>query len=311
MLGVMLGFLLLLLVGLAVVLTAGTVALVRAMTRPPRKSYGKALAHDDPTDPAELGLNGEAWDFRLSDGTSSPGWVIAGERADGPTTLVLHGFGDSRYGALNWVPLVAAYSRQVVAFDMRGHGESSAKHSFGGMPEAEDALAVLGQLEPRGRFVLLGYSMGAQLAILTGALAAARGLGDQLAGVMADGPYRRWQEPVARTMRCCGYPARPLIWLASGLTRLQLGPAGWFDRVEEAAKLPCPLLVLHGRQDPICPFEDAETICEAADGELCAVPEGGHLDLAAVDAERYRAAIRRFYERLSSDKVVVAADEPG
>jgi pimeloyl-ACP methyl ester carboxylesterase len=53
------------------------------------------------------------------------------------------------------------------------------------------------------------------------------------------------------------------------------GGEGAFDRAAHAARLRCPLLVLHGEFDEICPLEDARAIVEA-------VPEGVPAELAEI-----------------------------
>jgi len=132
----MLGLALLLGFALILLLTGMAAMLLRGISRPPRKTFAKALARGDPTDPAELGWRAEAVTVRLSDGQSSPGWVLAGDAPQGPAVVVLHGFGDSRYGALTWVELFKPHSSRILAYDQRGHGESQAALSFGGAPEA-------------------------------------------------------------------------------------------------------------------------------------------------------------------------------
>jgi len=293
----MLGFALLLLIGLLIVLLLGAWLIVRALSRPPRKTYGEALAKGDPTEPGELGRSGETVTFRMADGATLPGWIVAGDAPTGPTVLVLHGFGDSRYGALTRVPLLAPHARRVVVFDQRGHGDAAPERGPQAQPRASDIVSVLDQLgDDRG--VLFGYSMGAQLAIAAAGEAGRTG-DRRIAGVIADGPYRRWRDPVAGTLRCKGLPAEPLMSLAQLILLVRIGRRLLFDRADDAAAMRCPLLVLHGRDDPICPLAGAAAIAEAAaDGELVTIDDGTHLDLERVDPERYRDAVVAFFQRL-------------
>lgn len=293
---------------LAVLATAG---LLHRLAHPPRVTLGAALARGLPADPAELGLSFEERSLRLFDSTTTRAWLIEGRRPDGPVIVVTHGWADSRFGAQRRATLLVEFASLVVCYDLRGHGYASAPASDCGSPrEGDDLLAIVQQLEAlhpthRGlaqthkrRYVLFGYSMGANISLI----AAARDRDGQIAGVIADGPYRRWHEPIVGLFRLRRWPAYPLVWIADAWLMLAR-PAfrREFDRTRWAARLRCPLLVLHGDADPLCPLASARAIAEAAPGhELVVFPGGGHLDLADLDPDRYRNAIARFIERVSA-----------
>ena len=67
--------------------------------------------------------------------------------------------------------------------------------------------------------------------------------------------------------------------------RRTLGWAGnWskFDRAKLASELPCPLLVLHGEFDTVCPLNDGQEIADAAPhGRLFVLPGAPHNGLWA------------------------------
>ena len=103
----MLGLLVLFAFAYLLIVILGTAALLRQALRPPRRTIGKALAVGCPTEPADLGLGGDAVTFNLSDNTSSPGFIVTGHRPDGPAAIVLHGYTDSRFGALYRAQMLA------------------------------------------------------------------------------------------------------------------------------------------------------------------------------------------------------------
>ncbi|MBC7835299.1 MAG: hypothetical protein H7Y88_09400, partial [Phycisphaerales bacterium] len=78
---------------------------------------------------------------------------------------------------------------------------------------------------------------------------------------------------------------RPAIMLASLFTPrgARLGfesPGGAFDRCTHAARLRCPLLVLHGELDSVCPLDDGLLITASSrQSRLQVIPGAGHLDL--------------------------------
>jgi len=293
--------------GLIVLLSLGALAvaglsvagLLYALTHPPRKTYAAALGRGDPTEPEAVGASGPAVTFTLADGSRSPGWVLEGGAAKGPTVLLLHGYGDSRYGALTWAPLLLPHAARLVVYDQRAHGESDAKRATLGPDEAHDAAAVIDQLEEMEApdnarpLVLFGYSMGAVVA-----LAAATLRPGHVTGVIADGVYRHWATPVHNVLRQRRYPAALLIALATPV--LWLAGEGYrrFDRAAFARKLQCPLLALHGSADRCCPLHEAQAVVDAApDAELITFADAGHLDLASRQPQRYHDALAHFFRK--------------
>jgi uncharacterized protein len=293
---------LVMLIGFAILLLwlLGAAGLVYALGHPRRKTFAVALGKGDPTDPTDLELEAQEVTFTLSDGSRTPGWVIEGGDAQGPAVVIVHGFGDSRYGSLKRAPLIQRYAKKVVVFDLPGQGESESKRAYGGLREPDDVLAVLEQLEKRDaeRIVLLGSSMGAGIAIVA-AGKAQDDVRDEIVGVIAEGPYRLWDEPLHNVFRRHRYPRWPIIPLAGLWLRLTAEGFKHFDRAQHAAQLGCPLLVLHGSQDRLCPITSARMIAEAApSGEFIEIEGGGHDDLPCGHEQAYRDAVSDFLKRL-------------
>ncbi len=294
------GLLLLILIATLFLWLLGAAGLVYALGHPKRKTFAVALGKGDPTDPADLELEAQEVTFTLSDGKRSPGWMIQGNDTQGPTIVVVHGFGDSRYGSLKRAPLVGPYAKRVVVFDLPGQGESDSRRAYGGLREPDDVLAVLGQLEKQDaeRIVLLGSSMGASIAIAAAAKAGG-GIRESILGVIAEGPYRHWDEPLHNIFRKHRYPRWPIIPLAGEWLALTAKGFKDFDRAGHAAKLSCPLLVLHGSEDRLCPITSAKQIAEAAPaGEFVEIDGGGHDDLPTGHEQAYRDAVGDFLKRL-------------
>ena len=316
----MAGLLILFLVAAGLIVLLGTVAMLRGLTRPRRKTYGRALARGVPVEPGDVGLHGREVTFSLADGSSSPGWILEGGDPTGPTVLVLHGHGDSRYGALTWTPLLAPLASRLVLFDARGHGEAQATTSTLSEREPDDVLAVIEQIEPPPEsLVLFGYSMGAGIALATAARPPRNPrtppndrATPPIVGVIADGPYRFWHEPVHGVFREHRWPRWPFTNLVGLVLRMQHRRLPGMDRAADAAALPCPLLVLHGERDPVCPIDSARAIAQAAPrGELVEFEQGGHLDLASRDETPYRAALQIFFARLTPQPPARAAHGTG
>lgn len=294
------GLFILFTIALVLISLFGSVAVLFSIHRPRRKTFAVALALGCPTEPGDLDLPSEEATFNLpgpGQGYTSPGWIIQGEKPDGPTIIILHGHRDSRYGALYRAKMLAPYAGRIVAFDWPGHGDCTAPWMVFGEREVEDVLAVLDGLPADEHAakpaVLFGYSLGAQIAIKTAALHP-----DRFAGVIADGPYRRWDSPIRMRMKRMHLPASLFIYPIAAYY-LMRGYLPGFDRLKFAERLQCPLLVIHGTHDPTCPFEEGLELADAApQGTFVPVEGGGHINLYGHDGETYRAALETFFAGL-------------
>jgi pimeloyl-ACP methyl ester carboxylesterase len=96
-------------------------------------------------------------------------WVAEAGPSEAPPILLLHGLYD-RWET--WEPVVPALAERfrVIAFDMRGHGRSS--QPAGGYTlrdYADDAVRLLARLRPSRPVVVIGFSLGALVAIVLAA----------------------------------------------------------------------------------------------------------------------------------------------
>lgn len=280
------------------------------MNRPRRKTMGVSLAMGGPGDPADLDLTAEEATFNLSDGSASPGWLIDGDVEDGPVAVVVHGHRDSRFGSLYRAQMLGRYVSKVAVFDLPGHGDAQASRCLMGAREADDVHAVVDGLPEemvRGRgVVVLGYSMGAVIV-----LKAAADRPERFAGVVLCAPYRLWDEGLRGQMRRRHLPQWPTVMLVGWVLRLAwgrwgLGERPGFDGAEQAARVPCPVLVLHGEADDICPLDAGQKIAAAAPaGELVQIADGTHNQLLAADYDAVHAALGAFFGRVAAGEVGV------
>ena len=281
---------------LTVVYTGG---IIYSMHYPQRRTVAYALANKIPIDPGQIGLDFEEQTFTFGDGTATSGWVIRGNSPDGPVVVVTHGWSSSRYGSLARVPAVLELASSVVVYDMRGHGESTAKRCRLGASESHELLEIVRQVDPScDQVVLWGVSMGAGISIVAAAIGAEQDDGEtgrRIVGVIAEGPYRLPMEPVVGHLRQRKWPVQPFVWLVDRHYRFWIKGYEGFDRSLHAAKLGCPLLVLHGSDDLTCPFESAEHITESApSGRMIVFDAAGHSDLYQSDSELYCRSIAEF-----------------
>jgi len=92
--------------------------------------------------------------------------VSSAGRADRGRLLLVHGFGGAKEDFADWIDPLTATGWEVVAYDQRGHGESSGgEQTFSLQIFVDDLLALVDELK-WDRFVLLGHSMGGMVAQL-------------------------------------------------------------------------------------------------------------------------------------------------
>ncbi len=306
-LGSILALLVLLLMGAALAAALLALYTARVLTRPYRRTYASALAKGRPGDPGELpGPGGprafSSWEHQWG-GERMPVWDIVGDDPAGPVILFSHGWGDSRIGGLSRAGALAPSASRLVLWDLPGHGEAGGSCALG-TREVAALRALIEAVDAQRPLVLYGWSLGAGVSI---AAAAGPAPGTPRptppAAVIAEAPYRLPATPARNVLRAWGLPYRVNLPLAlAGLgVRLGVGPS-WrgFDRAALAARLPCPLLVIHGERDGVCPPEDGAAIARAAPvGTLALIPGGGHAGLWTDDstAPRCQGAVRDFLAR--------------
>jgi len=92
------------------------------------------------------------------------------DEGEGDPILLIHGFASNvatNWRDSHWLQTLMASSRRVVAYDNRGHGRSEKLYDpsrYGAPMMAEDARRLLDHLAI-GRADVMGYSMGARIAV--------------------------------------------------------------------------------------------------------------------------------------------------
>lgn len=292
------GLLILFATAAGIIVLAGTWVLIQGVRVPRRVTYATALGKGLPVDPAQLSRDFREQTITLSDGVKTNVWIIPGRRADGPAVVVTHSHSSSRYDSLTWAPLVYEQASQIVLYDMRAHGDSTAKCSAGGMREADDIIELLNQLGLAGDVVLYGLSMGAGVSIV----AAAKDEAQRIVGVIADAPYRHRLGPLGPLLRSHSLPAQPFVALAQLYCMLRYNDGDGFDRAIYSARLKCPLLLFVGSEDHLSTPTQVREIGDAApDATLVEIEGGGHLNLVQTDRDRYIAALEAFFAKLRGE----------
>lgn len=232
------------------------------------------------------------------------GITIAGALYDQPDNrcgvVVLHGHTSNRYRMAGLTPLFWDMGCDVLAFDARGHGDSTdAWHTFG-FYEREDASAVVDWFAermglPPAQIGLWGVSYGGATSLQ---LLNER---DDLGFVIADAAYEDYETIVSHQAVEQFGPAVNLV--ADGAIRLAELRAD-FDgdvvspKAAVAHNAITPVLIVHSVEDEFTPVSHAEAIYESRTGdnvELVLTEWGaGHGASYFTDQEAYSALVYEF-----------------
>jgi len=245
--------------------------------------YFPAIRHE--ATPASIGLVYEAVDFRATDGTQLTGWLIPGQ--DGaPVVLFCMGNAGNISHRLETLQLLHDLGVATFIFDYRGYGSSKGKASESGL--YHDAAGAMAFLHERGwtadRVIIFGRSLGAAVGMETALQTSPAGLIIEAAFTSIP-DMGRHHYPLLNSL---------LGWMIDAE----------YDNLDKIADLKSPVLLIHGRNDSICPPAMAEQLyVRAADRKQIHWIEGAdHNNGLIVGGAAYRERLRKVIEEWTSEK---------
>ncbi|MGB8258900.1 MAG: alpha/beta fold hydrolase [Terracidiphilus sp.] len=264
--------------------------------------------------PADFGLAGETVAFPSTDGVSLKAWWLPAPGRARATVVIAHGIDHTRQVMLPRAAFLVHAGYNVLAVDLRGHGESAAQFVSGGFLEARDVLGAVRFLRQRGQrepIVLMGVSMGAMASLLAAADSS------EIAAVIADGPGpsgRQIAENIrrhfvrdprsGRLLRALFtaaalpglLPATRLVYYAR--TGIDLGP-DFVSVLPAASRIRVPVLLLSGERDWIVPTSQVRTILDALPAgskSLVVLPGAQHDTTFSTAPALYSQAVLAFLD---------------
>ncbi len=298
------------LVCIGVLLTVALVWLMaRGVLRPKRMNDAKAVYVLKRLSPGDLSMAFEEDIFEVIDESNGrpirlPAWWIPHPAGGEKTCIIVHGYGDAKVGGIAWAPMFRSLGFNVLAVDLRGHGEAGGDFTSAGFYERHDLSRIIDQLRimrptATRQVVLFGVSLGAAVVAGTAAIR------DDIDAVILDSPFAHFVHAAAAHGALIGLP---LV----GFQRMTVRLAGWmidadFDSVAPVnliPKIPCPLMLIHSAEDPFVVGSDAQALAEAMDrrGEslsptiLWNVPGAFHVLGLETDPAGYEQKINDFIE---------------
>ena len=291
------------------VAVAGLLAWV--ILHPPRMTDGKAVYRLRRLSPGDLGLRFDVEQHTVRDSyTGRPlrlaAWWIPAAAPSSATAVLLHGYADAKVGAIAWAPPLHELGLNVLAVDLRAHGESDGRLCTGGAAEADDVNQLVDQLlaarpgEAR-HLVLFGASLGAAVAA---AVAAGR---NDVSAVVLESPFASYRRAVRAHARLIGLPGGLLLHAAVATAEAACGSR--FDAARPVDRIPrisCPVLVILGDADLLLDAPDVALLRDAvarqgvSGSAVWDVSGAGHLLALHVEPVVYR---RRLAEVLRAGGV--------
>ena len=204
---------------------------------------------------------------------------LAGERADAPVLLYLHGARWNVTGSSPRIRRMQELGFSVLAVDYRGFGQSSRDlpsetMAYEDARAAWDWLAAKYPGQPR---YIFGHSLGGAIAIDL-----ATQVNDE-SGTIVEGTFTSIPD-VASTFKWGWLPIGPFITQR-------------FESVRKVAKIGSPLLVVHGGNDRLIKPELGRKLFEAAQGRkaFVLVEGGSHHNTNSVGQAQYRTALAELF----------------
>ena len=263
--------------------------------------------------PESVGLEYEPVAFpSRDDGLMLAGWLIP-PRLDGVQRLprdlggsrwlaMAHGHSSNRAGAptgaLGLMRDLCDRGYGILAFDLRGCGDSEGMTSSAGYFEQSDLLGALDFLVNRGadrrRLGVIGVSLGAVVALLvcawpgTAAAVVADSAFADLQMIMAEGASGR-----RRTLRLFGPGVRWMSRLLYGIDVAGVSPTGALASSDTRA------FIIHGERDQRVPPFHATLLARAGSlpaRDVWIVPGSGHADAYRTHREEYVARVTAFFD---------------
>jgi fermentation-respiration switch protein FrsA (DUF1100 family) len=226
--------------------------------------------------PARVGLAYEDVSFSATDATKLHGWLVQGQ-PEAPVVLFCMGNAGNISHRLETLQLLHQLGVAVFIFNYRGYGTSEGRASeTGTYSDIAGAMSFLNERGwPADRIIVFGRSLGAAIS---------------LEGSLHTTPAGLIMEASFTSIDAMGRHHYPLL---NSLLGWLIGAK--YDNLAKIAELEAPLLIIHGKNDSICPPGMAEELYARAPQEkqLFWIPEAGHNDGFFVGGERYRDTLKQ------------------
>lgn len=267
----------------AALIAAGTVVAGGALRWAVHRGF-RPPATAETTTPDAFGRPYRRVRVPTANGKTLFGWLLPG-RSGIPAIVMMHGWGANADTLLPLAAPLARAGHTVLLVDARSHGRSDAD-TFSSMPRfAEDIesamawLAACPEFAPR-RIALFGHSVGAAAALLVASRRC------DVAAAISLAAFDHPERVMRRQLSQGHIPYWPLGWLVCRYVERVIGHS--FDAiapVNTVARIHCPVLIGHGADDTVVPWQAAAAIHAnaGANARMLILAHTGHERPASFD----------------------------
>jgi fermentation-respiration switch protein FrsA (DUF1100 family) len=245
--------------------------------------YKKVYRHIPPDKghPEDCELTFEKVKFQIKDGSVLVGWFFPVKNPKAAIILV-HGYGEPRGGKayhLEHAKYLVKDSFAVLAFDLRGFGESDGNKITFGLKESEDVLASVDYLKGRTdignlKIGILGTSMGGASAIIAAAKT------DKISALITNGAFKAIEDLLKQQVKYEKFPIFPTVEFLKLSVKILIhknlgdfSAANWIGKIKNT-----PIFIIHGEDDKMVSVFQAKELYRRANEpkKLWIVPGASH-----------------------------------
>ncbi len=239
--------------------------------------------------------------FSAVDHLKLRGWFIPAGEPTSLTVVFSHGYGSNRADigvpGLLMMRAVHLWGANILTFDYRAEGRSPGSLVSVGEFEVRDLLgavqAVRSTYAPRSKVAIVGYSMGATIALMAGEA------DPHVAAVVADSPFAALVPYLQRSLPVwTSLPAFPFDWIILTLTPPLTGvnPATVDPLAHLRALGGRPVLLIAGKKDKTVPDANAKLLYKTLrrtdpNAQLWLVPGAHHVESFQLRPLQYLARL--------------------
>ncbi|MCU9612665.1 alpha/beta hydrolase [Caldibacillus lycopersici] len=223
--------------------------------------------------------------------------VYANGKENSKWAIVVHGYTSNASKMTRYVRNFYEQGYNVLAPDLRGHGNSEGDYIGMGWPDRLDMLAWIDEIvekDPDAEIVLFGVSMGAATVMM----ASGEELPVNVKVIVEDCGYSSVSDVfIYQLDDLFGLPEFPVIQAANTITNWRAGYDLYeASSVEQVKKSRTPMLFIHGDADTFVPYEMLDEVYNAAnvDKQKLVIPGAGHGEAEKVDPQTYWSTIWGF-----------------
>lgn len=184
-----------------------------------------------------------------------------------PWIIFVHGYSGNLSNMIPYINRFVDKNYNILAFDLRGHGESEGKYYGLSYLDACDINSWVGEIRKKGyasKIVLFGISMGG-----ASSLRAASNNCQEISAVISDSAPSSIKNVFSRlVLHKFGILGKVLILITDFWMKILVGYSfNDTDIIDEIKKLKVPILLIHGINDGFVPVSMMADIYNSIEGE--------------------------------------------